>query len=125
MYLYVVYTECNDKDVVEGQYFICSFNRLTPVDPDCEEGIGGLTHLSFSVNALTKKLKSSIDEEEICGAMACQCPRTREIKWIKCEASKCDQWFHLECAGYKNDCEQLPRKWFCGCSKFKESNCFR
>ena len=109
------------SDLKEGTYIIRYCNRLTPLDPGMDEGIGGLVGLTIQRSG--KKIKTVVEDEELCSAKSCQIPRCSAINWVKCDSLKCQKWFHVQCAGLSDDVA-LPRKWFCGCTKFKKENIF-
>ncbi len=112
----------------EGNYIIRTFDYLLP-EAGITEGVGGL--VGFNIQQTARKLKLEQDQEELCGAKSCQAPQAHnsrlpnsELRWVKCDSSQCKKWFHLQCVGVEEDAE-LPRKWFCGCSKFERENILR
>ena len=62
----------NMSDLKEGTYIIRYCNRLTPLDPGIDEGIGGLVGLTIQRSG--KKVKTVVEDEELCFAKSCQTP---------------------------------------------------
>ena len=112
----------------EGTYIIRPFNLLLP-EVGITPGVGGLVDLHIQRNARILKLDE--DQEELCGANSGQAPQghnsqapNAELRWVQCDSPRCSKWFHLQCVGV-DDAEELPRNWFCGCSKFERENIVR
>ena len=110
---------------MEGKYIIRTFHQIQP-EAEIEEGIGGL--VGFPILRNGRRIRLNNVQEELCDARCCQIPQAhnstckvpdRTVPWIACDAIQCNKWLHRQCAGVDdvND-EELPRKWFCGCSKF-------
>jgi hypothetical protein len=90
--------------------------------------VGGLVGLNIPRNA--RKLKLEEDQEELCAAKSCQAPQAHnsqlpngKLGWVQCDSVQCKKWYHLQCVGLID--ADLPRKWFCGCSKFERETVFR
>ncbi len=105
----------------EGSYTIQSFKLLIPT-VGTTQGMGGL--VDFPIKRNGRKLKLGQDQEELCEAKSCQVPQAHnsplpdaELSWVLCESPQCRKWFHLQCVGVEENAE-LPRRWFCGFSKF-------
>ena len=88
--------------------------------------MGGLVDFHIQRNGRVLKLES--DQEELCDAKSCQAPQAHnsrvpnaELQWVQCDSPLCSKWFHLQCVGVEEETE-LPRKWFCGCTKFEREN---
>ena len=110
----------------EGIVIIKPFDLLLP-EAGIVDGVGGLVGFDILRNA--RKLKLEEDEEELCAAKSCQAPQannsqTAELKWGQYDSPQCQKWYHLQCVGVEIDAN-LPRKWFCGCSKFNQEAILR
>lgn len=113
----------------EGTYIVEPFYCLLP-GVGVTEGIGGLVNLPIKRNG--RKLKLEEGKEELCDASSCQAPQAhncqtpnKELSWIQCDCSQCKKWYHLQCVGIEESIQGLPRKWFCGCSKFTREKIMR
>ncbi|CAB3983109.1 Hypothetical predicted protein [Paramuricea clavata] len=128
IYVMKVLDDVEGSSLEEGTYIIRPFNLLLP-EVGITPGVGGLVDLHIQRNG--RKLKLDEDQEELCDANSCQAPQghnsqapNAELRRVQCDSPKCRKWFHLQCVGV-DDAVELPRKWFCGCSKFERENIVR
>ena len=63
-------------------------------------------------------------QEELCSALACQCPKSNPVNWIRCSAMDCQKWYHIHCVAYLEE-DEKPEKWFCRKEKCAEHGSFR
>ena len=69
-------------------------------------------------------IKDDSDKEELCSALACQCPMSEEVEWVQCGNEACKKWYHVHCAGIVRK-EELPGPWCCGLEAFNKNDFFR
>ena len=119
---FLIYLDSNDQSMTNGSYVIRPLWLLVPTFPGCKQGIGGLVHMPISSNF--RAIKSDPGEEELCAAVPCQCPTSKELSWIQCSSPECLKWFHIHCVGLLEH-DEKPEKWCCGIERFTEQDCFR
>ena len=67
---------------------------------------------------------ANMKQEELCSALACQCPKSNPVNWIQCSAMDCRKWYHIHRVGYLED-DEKPEKWICKKEKCTEHGSFR
>ena len=122
-YIIIVFIECNkDHDLIAGEYIIRSCVLLTPKHTECVEGIGSLVNIEICKDF--RRIKDDSKKEELCTALACQCPTSTEVEWENTENTDCKKWYHIHCVGIARK-EELPERWWCGIETFNENDFFR